>query len=895
MVTKNENLTLKKQISPELKKCFCPCTSNEKHHSIPTKGNFRLSSKVLPLHYIITLDPDLTNFTFNGSVEINLNLNENTNIITLNSKDLEIHDAYIMNNNGTSFNGCIELEPETEMAHISFNGHLGMGQWVLKLNFTGTLNDSLKGFYRSCWTDANGNKQVVATTQFESTDARRCFPCFDEPEFKATYKVYLTVDENLIALSNEQIIKTERIAGTNKKIVEFATTIKMSTYLLAFIVGNFESSDPVFVNGKELRIWANPSKKHLMNFGLKSASHAVAWFEEYYGIPYPGGNKIDFIAIADFAAGAMENLGCITFRETALLVDENTATQGELERVAEVVMHELAHMWFGDLVTMKWWNGLWLNESFATFMENKALSDWRPAWKIWDKFAISRAAASRVDALKSTHPIECPVVKPEEAAELFDVISYEKGCSTLYQIEQFMGEEIFRTGISKYLKKHAYANTQTHELWDSLEEAAQEAKLNVPIRKIMDNWVFTAGHPVLKVEKAKDMDGFIKISQNEFKYLENKESKTLWFVPVTLSVTSQGKQNISKFVLDAPSQTIFVGENYDYITVNAGGSGFYRVAYASDLLQMICQDLSRLSVVERFNLVNDTWACVKGKVISVIDYLNMLQLFTNETDPSVWAIILGSLKSLETLLDKGQRKPFAKMVTQLLQPAFNKLSYEAKANETVQTKQLRGSLIGALGTIGASTEVQLKANELFGNWLKDKASIDANILPALVTILAYNGNNSRYDEFKEIFKSAKNPQDVNRFMYSLTEFQDQHLINKTLESCINGDFRSQDAPYVIQRLLNNETAMLTTWNFIKDNWDKLIKSYPANGVVRMVGGVSALDTSKDLLNEVKEFFAKHPVEAGSMALAQAQEQQLINYEARNHHTPALMKHFSLKA
>ena len=875
--------------------CLCSCRSRVSKlvASGSDENNFRLSDNVVPSHYEIALEPDLTNFTFTGSVSIDVKVLKSTHVISLNAKELSITEAYVQNESGTQMSGCVELDEQTQMAHIFFVGKVGAGLWQLKVNFTGVLNDSLKGFYRSFWTDANGNKHAVATTQFESTDARRCFPCFDEPHFKATYKAYLTVDENLTALSNGRIVNVVKHAETNKKTVEFATTMKMSTYLVAFIVGEFESSEPVFVNGKQLRIWANPGKKQLMPFALKSASHAINWYETYYGVPYPGGDKIDFIAINDFAAGAMENLGCITFRETSLLVDEATATQSELERVAEVVMHELAHMWFGDLVTMKWWNGLWLNESFATFMQLKALAAWRPSWRIWDKFAMSRAAASRTDALNSTHAIECKVLKPEDAQELFDVISYEKGCSTLYQIEQFMGEEVFRAGVSHYLKAHAFGNTETHDLWDSLELAGNDAKLTFSVRDIMDAWVFTPGHPVLKVSTCSKLSGFVEITQSPFKFLSPTNPDTLYPVPVTMKIVRSGQTQVTKFVLTGKSQTVYVGEDFDYLVVNAGGSGFYRVIYDNALAAKVASNVqANLGVVERFNLVNDTWAAVRSKMVTTSDYLGLVELFKEENDANVWSVISGSLSGLYSMVDKSQRKNFARFVRNLARPAFAKLGYETKADDSIHVRQLRSQLMAALGTIGNDKAVQAKAAQMFEAWKKDKGSIDPNVLPAVVSILACGGDKKRYYEFKHLFQTATTPQDANRFMYALASFTDSELLAQTLNACVNGEIRSQDAPFVIGRLLGIDDSKLVAWEFVKANWDKMVELYPANVFVRMVGAVASLDTTSDLVADVRSFFASHKVESGSMALAQAFEQQTINSEARAHHSVALTAHFT---
>ncbi len=404
------------------------------------KDNWRLPRNVVPDNYRISLTPNLEKKTFTGDVEIDIRILEPTDKIILNAADLKITEAFVVNTSDVESKASISLNAEKEFAILSFTKKLSRGSYKLTCQFKGILNDKLKGFYYSSWTDEKGKKHPMAVTQFESTDARRAFPCFDEPDFKATYEVSLTVPKDLTAISNGRIIRETEDTLSGTKTVRFKKTMKMSTYLLAFLVGEFVPSAPVTVNGIEVRAWTVPGKKHLSKFALRVAAFTIDYFEKYFRVRYPDPDKCDLVAIPDFAAGAMENKDCITFRETALLLDEKTATQGEFERVAEVVMHELAHMWFGDLVTMRWWNGLWLNEAFATFMEMKCLDTYKPEWKVWDKFGMSRAAAARTDALKSTHPIECPVNKPDEARELFDVISYQKGCSVLYQIEQFIGE-----------------------------------------------------------------------------------------------------------------------------------------------------------------------------------------------------------------------------------------------------------------------------------------------------------------------------------------------------------------------------------------------------------------------------------------------------------------------
>jgi puromycin-sensitive aminopeptidase len=652
------------------------------------------------------------------------------------------------------------------------------------------------------------------------------------------------------------------------------------------------------VNGIETRVWCVPGKEDMTEFALRAAAFATDHYEKYFEIPYPGGKKIDHIAIPDFASGAMENLGLITYRETALLLNEKTATHAERTRVAVVVLHELAHMWFGDLVTMSWWNGLWLNESFATFMENLCLDAWQPTWNVWDEFGLSRAAASRVDALRSTHPIECPVNHPDEAAQLFDVISYEKGCSVLYQIHQYIGAETFRRGIAIYLKKHSYGNTETHDLWDALEvackaAAAESGEAPVPVREIMDRWVFTAGHPVVEVKSHKDT-GSVELTQRPFKFLSESADATLWPIPVTLRAKVDGNVVERKFLMSEKSHVEKLGNTPDskieWVVINSGGSGFYRVVYDKALASALSASvMENLSAIERFNLVNDAWACVRSGILATPDYIEMVKLFGAEEDPNVWAIITSSLGHLHSLVKDDHRKALAEVVRNLVKPTVDRLGYSAKSDESIQSRQLRGSLIGVLGTIGEDAEVQKKAAELFSDWKADKQSVDSNVVPALVGILAHNGDEARYEEFFQLSKAAQSPQEVQRFLFALARFRDGALLDKTIDKCLTDDVRTQDAPYLYANVLGNEIAATAAWNFMKANWANMVARYPENGVVRMCGAVAGLDTA-ELEAEVKAFFAANQVKSGDMAVAQALEQLRINVLMRERETAGLQKH-----
>ncbi|OWY62778.1 hypothetical protein B7486_56615, partial [cyanobacterium TDX16] len=426
----------------------------------------------------------------------------------------------------------VTYDEEAERATLHFEETLPTGAAELSIAFRGILNDKLHGFYRSTFTDDAGIERTLAVTQFEATDARRAFPCWDEPDLKAVYSVRLVVEDGLLAISNSGETGTE-LLPSGKRVHTFADTIPMSTYLVAFVVGPLEATEAVDAGGTPLRVVHPIGRGHLAAFALEVGTFCLDYFTDWYGIPYPG-DKLDLVAVPDFAFGAMENLGCVTFREVLLLADPDAVTQPELQNVVDVIAHELAHMWFGDLVTMGWWNGIWLNEAFATFAEMKATDAFRPQWDRWTSFGLSRTAAFDVDSLASTRPIEFEVVSPADAEGMFDILTYEKGAAVVRMLEQYLGEERFRDGIRLYLDRHKLGNTETTDLWDALEEATGE-----PVRRIADSWIFQGGYPLVVAELEGES---VRLTQQRFRYLDTSslapgqdggdEDTSTWSVPV---------------------------------------------------------------------------------------------------------------------------------------------------------------------------------------------------------------------------------------------------------------------------------------------------------------------------------------------------------------------------
>ena len=831
--------------------------------------DYRLPSAVIPERYEIRLEPDLSNFTFTGEETVYVRINEPVRQISLNALELEI-DRVEVEREGRRLSGTIEMNEKLERAKFSFEGTLEPGDWKLRIVFRGSLNDKLHGFYRSQYQDASGKTHLAATTQFEATDARRAFPCWDEPALKASYKITLVVDEHLMAISNASV-ERENLLGNARKEVVFLETIRMSTYLVAFIVGEFEATDPVNVDGTPLRIVHVPGKRALTKWSLEIGAFSIRWFSKYYGIRYPG-DKLDLIAIPDFASGAMENLGAITFRETALLVDENRASRAELERVADVVSHENAHMWFGDLVTMRWWNGIWLNEAFATFMEMLVVDAWKPGWQRWTSFGVSRAAAMAVDGLQSTRSIEFTVHAPSDCRAMFDVLTYEKGASVLRMLEQYLGGEEFREGIALYLKRHEYNNTETGDLWDALEDSSGQ-----PARALMDSWIFQPGFPIISVEPA-DAGRALKLSQHRFFYLPQKDAEPqLWHVPVMVRVMTDQGVSHHKLLLTKSDQSLELPGKLKWAVVNEGGHGYYRSHYSSELIAALTAELKELAPIERFALVNDTWAATVSGVASLADFLKMARLFRDEEDLNVWRALLGALSYLDMIAEEGERPALAGLVRDLLGPIAAKLGWTPHPGEHELQSQLRGTIISTLGVIGDDREVQMHARELFAQYKKNPAAVDRNVAPALVAILAHAGSEAEYREFKEAFKSAKTPQEEQRFLFSLAGFRRPELLRQTMEMTLNGEVRNQNAPYLFHSLLYNQVFRGEAWAFMQRNWVRMERQYPDNAIPRMCEGVVSLWKFAD---EVTEFFRTHKVKEGGKIIDQHLERMRVAVEFR---------------
>ena len=826
--------------------------------------DFRLPKYASPAKYHIELKPNLEQKTFEGIVQIEINILEKTNEISLNVADLEIHKISInQDSNIKSKVSEWEIDKEYQIMKISFEDNLSVGQLILSIKYSGVLNDKLRGFYHSTFTDNNGIKQSIATTQFESTDARRAFPCFDEPEYKSVFSISLVIDKNLFCVSNAATKKVNENFSKGLKKVDFEDTIPMSTYLVAFIVGPFEASRTVKVSGTELRIIYPIGKGNLCDFALELGEYSLNYFSSYYKIPYPG-DKLDMIAIPDFAFGAMENLGCITYREALLLVNDKEATSNELIRIADVIAHEIAHMWFGDLVTMKWWNGIWLNEAFATFMATKAVADYKKEWDRWAQFSLEKSMALDIDSLNSTRAIEYPVISPSDADGMFDLITYEKGGSILRMLEQFLGEEIFRDGVSLYLTKHSYGNTETDDLWEALEEVSK-----LPVKKVMDSWIFQPGHPMITYSVR---DKNLLVSQKTFRYL-NSDHETLWGVPIFIKYLSNNKTREVKFLLDKKENQIELEKGIESIMLNSNSYGFYRTN-TKDFDSIY--DVSQLTSEEKYSILDDYWGLLISGSMTVEKFLDFTEKFYDEFDPDILSLLYSCLSSLSKNLPNKER------LIKVVQKIFKNSLYELDkiSKRSVREAQSLAVCFRAMAIITDDKKIRDKSKKILEDYLNGKTNYEPDIVSSIISINAYFGSSELFKTYLENMNNAKTPQDEVRFQRSLSLFQNDIDIEKLFSLIIDNKIRSQDSPYLLASCLNNEKMGWKTWSFIEKNWDNLTSKFPENSIVRMLSGVRSLNKRK-YLNHLNSFFSQEDrIKQGKLQLKQHLEKLEINVKFR---------------
>lgn len=813
---------------------------------------------VVPINYDLEFEPNFNNFTFRGKEKIQIKISRPTRQIVLNAAELQIKDCTILSNQ-KRLKAKLRLDEKSEELVITTPERLS-GNAILEIDFTGTLNDKLIGFYRSKY-EYKGKERHLATTQFEAADARRAFPCWDEPEAKATFDVSLLVDNNLTAISNMPVVSKKRLG--KKTLYRFDKTPIMSTYLLYLGVGEFE-----FLQGRQgrtlVRIVTTRGKREQGKMALLFTKQFLSYFQNYFKIPYPL-PKLDMIAIPDFASGAMENWGAITFRETVLLYDPKTSSTDTLQHIAEVIAHELAHQWFGNLVTMKWWNDLWLNESFATFMATKAVDKIYPEWDFWDQFLISEMTGGlSLDSLQSSHPIDVAVKSPAEVRQIFDEISYNKGGSVLMMLEGFIGQENFRKGLHNYLKKHEYSNATTEDLWNSLGSISRK-----PVRQMMNTWVRQIGYPIIHATLS---DSKIKLSQERF-LLETGDKQKVghWMIPISVRIED-------KVVTKMMRGSTTIPYRGKWFKVNDGQKGFYRVRYDQDSLDKLGDliEEKQISNLDRWSIHHDLTALVLSNKYPLKHYLDFVRHYEEEDDYVVLSDIIGFLNFLYVSLSGEDFWDEIKEYNQyFMSIIFHRIGWDYVRGEKATQALLRSALISSLGKLD-DKEVYAESQARFANLLRTD-SLNPDLRSVVYSNVAWHGDLATYNQLVRMYTKAQTQEEKLRYLGSLSNFKDKKLLEKTLAFALSKNVRTQSLFVPIARMVANPYGKDLVWPWIRKNWKGLVKRFGVGNPLlnRVIGSVSiSSDLQKE--KEIRQFFTKHRVPGTEMKLAQSLERIRIH-------------------
>ncbi|KAA8546229.1 hypothetical protein F0562_003032 [Nyssa sinensis] len=878
------------------------------------KGQPRLPKFAVPKRYDIKLKPDLITCKFTGTVDISVDIVANTKFIVLNAAELAVDRNSVRFNtrNGSKVFEVLEVElfEEDEILVAEFPESLPIGLGVLSIALEGILNDKMKGFYKSTY-EHKGEKKNMAVTQFEPADARRCFPCWDEPACKATFKITLEVPSELVALSNMPVIE-EKVDG-NLKTVYFQESPIMSTYLVAVAVGLFDYVENHTSDGVKVRVYCQVGKANQGKFALDVAVKTLDLYKEcfcniscdafynylkscrYFAVPYSL-PKLDMIAIPDFAAGAMENYGLVTYRETALLYDDKHSAAVNKQWVAIVVAHELAHQWFGNLVTMDWWTHLWLNEGFATWVSYLATDNLFPEWKIWTQFLDESTAGLHLDGLAESHPIEVGINHASEIDEIFDAISYTKGAAVIRMLQSYLGPECFQRALASYIKKYACSNAKTEDLWAVLEEESGE-----PVNKLMNSWTKQKGYPVVSV-KVKDQK--LVFEQSQF-LLSGSHGDGQWIVPITLCCGSyDARQN---FLLQSKSETLDVkdflgcsifkgsimetgkgGKNNEnsecsWIKLNVDQTGFYRVKYDMDLTGRLRYAIESkcLSATDRFGILDDSFALSMACQQSLASLLTLMGAYREELDYTVLYNLISISSKVARIAADAVPELLAdikRIFIGLFQYSVEKLGWDPKQGESHLDAMLRGELLTALAEFGHDV-TQNEAIRRFHAFLDDR---NTPLLPPDLRKAAYGAvmknvcrsNKSGFESLLRVYRETDLSQEKTRILSSLASCPDPDIILEVLNFLLSSEVRSQDAVF---GLAVSWEGHETAWQWLKDNWDHISKTWGSGFLIaRFISATVSPFSSYKKANEVEEFFASRTKPSIARTLKQSIEKVHIN-------------------
>jgi aminopeptidase N len=840
----------------------------------------RLPVDIRPDHYDLAFDVDLGRARFEGTETIRVRLSEPARRVVLHALDLDIHEATIASD-GASRKAKVALDRAAETATLSVSGKIPAGIATIHLRFAGVLNDKLRGFYLS-----KTSGRSYAVTQLESTDARRTFPCFDEPAMKATFALALTIARGDTAISNGALLSDTPGPGPSRHTLKFATTPKMSSYLVAMAVGDFQCLEGAADN-VPIRVCTTPGKRELGHVALDIAKDVLTFYNRYYEIGYPFG-KLDMVAIPDFAAGGMENTAAIFYRETDLLADEQTSSLSTIRNIASVIAHEVAHQWFGDLVTMRWWDDLWLNEGFATWMETRPLTARHPEWNLAVDEALDNQTALDLDALGATRPIHSSAETPAEIEETFDAIAYQKGAAVLRMIENYVGARAFRTGVNAYLARHAYSSATSEDFWAAITTVSGK-----PIDRILPTFVNQPGVPLVDVSLACQEGGStLTVRQRRF-FLDPAQTNatrtgTTWQIPICVK-RPDGADAICIVATDRESNSLALPGCAPWVFVNAGAQGYFRTAYPPEMLRALAPAIeTSLTAPERLSLAGDEWALVRAGRHTVADYLTLAAGFGRERQGGVLTELAGRLAFIHDYIATDALRPrFEAFIRTLLRPRFDEMGLVPAHDDSDDLRALRSVVVSVLGTTGNDPDAIAGARSLIERALSGGAALDPTTANAMLRVAASRGDRALFDALVAAAQHARDPEEYDRYLGALTYFEDPPLVQRGLERALTDDIRRRDTAFYLRGFLANRAANALAWTFVKQHWATLLPKMSIAGAD--AGLVASLGSFCDAgaRDDIKSFFKAHRLPSAARALDQTIERINNCITLRETQTPVL--------
>jgi aminopeptidase N len=807
----------------------------------------KLPKEVVPTDYSVRIVPNIDALKFSGTETVKLDVRNPVRRLVLNALELEITEASLDGKRLSK--SAIKIDSEKELLILALPSELAPGDHTLALSFSGKINQQGQGLFYMRYQELGSDmKKIMLGTQFEATDARRFFPCWDEPVFRARFQLSVVVPENWLALSNMPVENEKKIAGG--KEVRFAATPPMSSYLNVFVAGELDliesRSGPT-----QIRVIATKGKAELGRYALEVTAQILQYYNDYFGVPYPL-PKLDQIALPGGFGGAMENWGGITYYESALLFDPKNSSAETKQIIYEVIAHEMAHMWFGDLVTMAWWDNLWLNEGFASWMGTKCTGHFNPQWEVWlrrsvprdptRRAGIAKEAAMEGDARSTTHPIQQPIATEAEANSAFDDITYKKGQSFLRMLESFLGEDVFRDGIRRYIAAHKYSNTTTADLWNALSEVSKK-----PIDEIAVGWTQQPGFPVVKVKR--EADGKVQLTQERFTVNFKNAPSLEWKIPLTYSIVGEAPATLLMTSKLASLQNIPADRA---LKLNVNGAGNYRVEYDEPSWKLLLEALPKLGVEDRVNLLSDAWALVQAGRAPVSLYFGLVEKLPPSIELAEHEQIINVLDFINRLVGSPEREKFQRYARSLLHPTFETLGWEPKEGEPPTAGNLRASLINALGDLN-DPEIIAGCQERFEKYLANRASLAPDLRPAVLAVVGRYADEKTWSKLHELGLKTTSIEEKQNYYNALAETIDPKLVKKTLPIALTDELPTSRAIFLVPAVARDSGHPDIAWEFAAANMKTLLAKTDAAGANRYVPGLFTFFSDDSRVDELRSY------------------------------------------